>query len=31
MLHNIVRDNEGVNETVAMTQITPEDRSSVSS
>jgi len=31
LLHNIVIDKEGVNETVAMTQITAEDHSSVRS
>jgi len=30
-LHNIIIDKEGVNETVAMTQITPEDHSNVRS
>ena len=29
VLHNIGSDKEGVNETVAMTQITPEDHSNV--
>jgi len=31
LLHNIIIDKEGVNETVAMTQITPEDLSNVRS
>jgi hypothetical protein len=31
LLHNIIIDKEGVNETVAMTQITPEDHSNVRS
>jgi len=30
-LHNIIIDKEGVNETVAMTQITPEDHSNITS
>jgi hypothetical protein len=31
LLHSIIIDKEGVNETVAMTQITPEDHSNVRS
>jgi hypothetical protein len=31
LLHNVTIDKEGVNETVTMTQITPEDHSNVSS
>jgi 2-phosphoglycerate kinase len=31
LLHNIIIDKEAVNETVAMTQITPEDNSNVRS
>jgi hypothetical protein len=30
-LHNIIIDKEGVNETVAMTQIKPEDHSNIRS
>jgi len=30
-LHNIIIDKEGVNEAVAITQITPEDHRNVSS